>query len=88
MDLGDLRSGSTVHDWGAMHPTTRQNLFPEQAMHAERGDNRGHWIIIGGAIGATVGTAVHELPLALALGIAAGMGIGGLLNRLTAHPRD
>ena len=57
-------------------------------MHAERGDNRRHWIIIGGAIGATVGTAVHELPLALALGIAAGMGIGGLLNRLTAHPRD
>lgn len=54
-------------------------------MRADRHDNRGRWIIIGGVMGATLGVSAHHLPIALALGIAAGMSIGTLLNRLTPH---
>jgi ABC-type uncharacterized transport system permease subunit len=48
-------------------------------------DNRGRWIIIGGAMGATFAANAHQLPIALALGIAAGMAIGTLINRLAPH---
>ena len=52
-------------------------------MHSH--DNRGRWIIIGGTLGATFGVSTHHLPLALALGIAAGMTVGSLLNRISQH---
>lgn len=48
-------------------------------------DNRGRWIIIGGVAGATFGLSIHHLPIALALGIAAGMSVGSMLNRLSHH---
>ena len=48
-------------------------------------DNRGRWIIIGGMLGATFGVSTHHLPLALALGIACGMSIGTLLNKMSHH---
>ncbi|MEO8945142.1 MAG: hypothetical protein ABI338_01495 [Gemmatimonadaceae bacterium] len=54
-------------------------------MQADHHDNRGRWIIIGGVLGATFGVSAHHLPIALALGIAAGMSVGTLLNRFTPH---
>ncbi len=63
----------------------RQDLWMERAMHIDPHDNRGRWIIIGGAIGATFGASAHHLPIALALGIAAGMTIGALMNRMILH---
>ena len=55
-------------------------------MHAEHHhDNRGRWIIIGGAVGATLGASTPHFPIALALGVAAGMTIGAILNRVTTH---
>jgi hypothetical protein len=48
-------------------------------------DNRGRWIIIGGAVGATLGASTAHFPIALALGVAAGMTIGAILNRMTTH---
>ncbi len=54
-------------------------------MHVNSNDNRGRWIIIGGAMGATFAANTHHLPIALALGIAAGMTIGTLINRMAAH---
>jgi hypothetical protein len=50
-------------------------------MQVDSHDSRGRWIIIGGAIGATFGTGGH-LPIALALGIAAGMTVGTIMNRV------
>ena len=52
-------------------------------MHSH--DNRGRWIIIGGTLGATLGIGGHHIALALALGIAAGMSVGSLLNRISQH---
>jgi hypothetical protein len=54
----------------------------ERAMQVNSHDNRGRWIIIGGAMGATFAANTHHLPIALALGIAAGMTIGTVLNRM------
>jgi len=51
-------------------------------MQVNSNDNRGRWIIIGGAIGATFAANTHHLPIALALGIAAGMTIGTVINRM------
>lgn len=48
-------------------------------------DNRGRWIIIGGAMGATFAANTHQLPIALALGIAVGMTIGTVINRMAPH---
>jgi hypothetical protein len=59
----------------------------ERAMQVDHHDNRGRWIIIGGVMGATFGVSAHHLPIALALGIAAGMSVGTLLNRFTPHKR-
>lgn len=52
-------------------------------MKIDSNDNRGRWIIIGGAMGATFASNTHHLPVAVALGIAAGMMIGTLINRLS-----
>jgi ABC-type uncharacterized transport system permease subunit len=54
-------------------------------MRVNPNDNRGRWIIIGGAMGATFAANTHHLPIALALGIAAGMTIGTLINRMAPH---
>ena len=54
-------------------------------MHVDQHDSRGRWIIIGGVMGATFGVSAHHLPIALALGIAAGMTVGTLINRLAPH---
>ena len=54
-------------------------------MHVDPHDSRGRWIIIGGIMGATYGVSSHHLPIALALGIAAGMTVGTLMNRLLTH---
>lgn len=51
-------------------------------MQVDSHDNRGRWIIIGGAMGATFAANTHRLPIALALGIAAGLAIGTLMNRM------
>lgn len=56
-------------------------------MRVDRNDNRGRWIIIGGTLGATVGAGGHHLPIGIALGVAFGMTIGHLMNRLTLHRR-
>ena len=56
-------------------------------MQIESNDNRGRWIIIGGSIGATFGASGRHLPIALALGIGAGMAIGALMNRMKPHRR-
>jgi hypothetical protein len=60
----------------------------ERAMPVESHDSRGRWIIICGALGATCGAGVHHLPIALALGVAAGMAIGTLMNRFAPHFGD
>ncbi|HEY5086740.1 MAG TPA: hypothetical protein VII66_05195 [Gemmatimonadaceae bacterium] len=57
-------------------------------MHVDPYDSRGRWIIIGGTIGATFGAGGHHLPIALALGIAAGLTIGSLMNKVMPHRRD
>lgn len=57
-------------------------------MNIESNDSRGRWIIIGGTIGATVGASGRHLPVALALGIGAGMAIGALLNRIKQSQRQ
>ena len=49
-------------------------------MHSH--DSRGRWIIICGTIGATLGAGTHHLPVALALGVGAGLSIGALFNRI------
>ncbi len=51
-------------------------------MQTKLNDNRGRWIIIGGAMGATFASTPHQLPIALALGIGAGMAIGATLNKM------
>ena len=51
-------------------------------MQVDSHDNRGRWIIIGGAMGATFAGNAHQLPIALALGVAAGMTVGTLINRM------
>jgi hypothetical protein len=56
-------------------------------MRVDQHDNRGRWIIIGGTLGATIGAGAHHLPIAIALGIAFGMTIGHMLNRLTLNRR-
>ncbi|HEY7897742.1 MAG TPA: hypothetical protein VIC03_04965 [Gemmatimonadaceae bacterium] len=56
-------------------------------MRVNRNDNRGRWIIIGGTLGATVGAGGHHLPIGIALGVAFGMTVGHLMNRLTLHRR-
>lgn len=56
-------------------------------MQIDSHDNRGRWIIIGGAIGATFASNPRHLPIALALGIAAGMTIGTVLNRMLPRER-
>ena len=56
-------------------------------MRVDQHDSRGRWIIIGGTLGATVGVGAHHLPLAIALGIAFGMAVGNMLNRLTPRRR-
>jgi len=56
-------------------------------MRANQIDNRGRWIIIGGAMGATIGAGGHHLPIGVALGVAFGMTIGHYMNRLTLHRR-
>lgn len=56
-------------------------------MRVDQHDNRGRWIIIGGTLGATAGTGAHHLPVAIALGIAFGMTVGQMLNKLTPHRR-
>lgn len=57
-------------------------------MHVDPHDSRGRWIIIGGAMGATFGASGHHLPIGLALGIAAGMTIGALMNKIFLHRHD
>lgn len=54
-------------------------------MQINQHDSRGRWIIIGGVLGAIAGASGHHLPVAIALGIAAGMTIGHLINRITPH---
>ncbi len=54
-------------------------------MQVNANDNRGRWIIIGGAMGATFAANTHHLPVAVALGIAAGMTIGTLINKAAPH---
>jgi len=54
-------------------------------MQVNPNDNRGRWIIIGGAMGATFAANTHHLPIALALGIAAGMAVGTVMNRMAPH---
>lgn len=56
-------------------------------MRVNQHDSRGRWIIIGGTIGATVGAGAHHLPVAIALGIAFGMTVGNMLNKLTPERR-
>lgn len=51
-------------------------------MQIDSHDNRGRWIIIGGAMGATFAVNARHLPIALALGVAAGMTIGTMINRM------
>lgn len=56
-------------------------------MHVVQHDHRGRWILIGGFMGAIFGAGTHQLPIALALGIAAGITIGALMNRIPTHRR-
>ena len=65
----------------------RQDLWTERAMHVVQHDHRGRWILIGGFMGAIFGAGTHQLPIALALGIAAGITIGALMNRIPTHRR-
>ena len=54
-------------------------------MHLDTHDNRGRWIIICGVIGAVLGAGTHQLSIAIALGVAAGMTIGTLINKTMPH---
>ena len=56
-------------------------------MQVDQHDSRGRWIIIGGTLGATIGAGAHHLPVAIALGIAFGMTVGNMLNKLTLKRR-